>query len=425
MSNSCFALVDCNNFYASCEKLFRPDLRYRPVVVLSNNDGCVVARSKEAKALGIKMGVPAFQLQPLLKQHGVVSFSSNYALYADLSARVMSTLELLAPAVEVYSIDEAFLDLSGIPLPDPVQYGQLIRQRIAKWQGLSVCVGIAPTKTLAKLANHAAKTWPKTAGVVDLTAKARQRKLLALLPVGEIWGIGSKLSVRLQALGINTALQLADANPSFIRQQFSVVVERTVRELNGESCIALEEHAPTKKEIVSSRSFGERITALPLLEEAIAEYVARACQKLRQERQQALQLTVFLRTSPFSQQQQDPYYANSASARLVEPSADTRDFLQLAKALLQQIWRDGYRYAKAGVMLSDFYDEGVCQTSLFEPAADYAGKQKLMQTLDTLNHSGKGKVWFASQGINPSWTMKRQHLSPAYTTNWQQLPLVR
>ncbi|MCC5451843.1 translesion error-prone DNA polymerase V subunit UmuC [Rheinheimera sp. UJ51] len=423
MKASCFALVDCNNFYASCEKLFRPDLAHRPVVVLSNNDGCVVARSKEAKALGIKMGVPLFQINELIKQHRIVTFSSNYALYADLSARVMTTLELMAPAVEVYSIDEAFLDLSLLPHTELTQYGQIIRQRIAQWQGISVCVGIAPSKTLAKLANHAAKTWPKTQGVVDLTAVTRQRKLLALLPVGEVWGIGRQLSIRLQALGIHTALQLADANPSFIRQQFSVVVERTVRELNGESCIPLEEQPPTKKEIVSSRSFGERITAQPLLQEAIAEYVARACQKLRKERQHARQLTVFLRTSPFSKPQ-EPYYANSANATLGAPSADTRDFLPLANRLLQQIWRDGYRYAKAGVMLSDFYDEGVYQPSLFEPTASYHADPSLMQTLDRYNQSGKGKIWFASQGVKQSWAMKRQHLSPAYTTNWLQLPVV-
>lgn len=240
-----FALVDCNNFYASCEKLFRPDLADRAVVVLSNNDGCVVARSKEAKALGIKMGVPVFQIRELINKHKVVAFSSNYALYADMSARVMRTLEDMVPAVEVYSIDEAFVDLSGmansINLTD---FGQLIRQRIQQWIGITVCVGIAPTKTLAKLANHGAKSWPKTGGVVDLTSKERQRKLMALLPVNEVWGIGGRLTKRLDDIGIHTVLQLADAPTKLIRQQFSVVVERTVMELNGESCIELEDIPP-------------------------------------------------------------------------------------------------------------------------------------------------------------------------------------
>ncbi|WP_423187683.1 translesion error-prone DNA polymerase V subunit UmuC [Alishewanella sp. d11] len=428
--DSCFALVDCNNFYASCEKLFRPDLRHKAVVVLSNNDGCVVARSKEAKALGIKMGVPAFQIRQQLERGEVVAFSSNYALYADMSARVMTTLEQLAPAVEVYSIDEAFLDLSGlaacVSLPT---FGQQIRHSILQYQGINVCVGIAPTKTLAKLANYAAKKWPQTAGVVDLSDRDRQRKLLALLPVSEVWGIGSKLSVRLLKLGINTALELADANPAFIRQQFSVVVSRIVQELNGQSCLALEQVAPPKKEIVSSRSFGERITCKTQMQEAISDYVARACQKLRQEQQQAKQLSVFLRTSPFSDKQRDPFYANSISQALPCPSADTRVFLSLAKNLLEAIWCEGYRYAKAGVMLSDFYTEGVYQPSLF--TAETLGEtpppaynSKLMTTLDQLNQSGKGKVWFASQGMQQAWAMKRDMLSPQYTTRWSDLPRV-
>src|SRR5690554_435157 len=233
-----FALVDCNNFYASCEKLFRPDLKHVPVVVLSNNDGCVVARSREAKALGIKMGVPMFQIRDAIRQHGIVCFSSNYALYADLSQRVMSTLEALAPQVEVYSIDEAFLDLTGVDACIALDaFGLQVRQQVYQWTGITVCVGIAPTKTLAKLANHAAKSYPATGGVVDLTSPVRQRKLMALIPVSEIWGIGRKLTQRLETLGIKTALQLADADPQWIKRNFSVVVERTVRELNGQSCL--------------------------------------------------------------------------------------------------------------------------------------------------------------------------------------------
>lgn len=425
MTTPVFALVDCNNFYASCEKLFRPDLTDKPVVVLSNNDGCVVARSKEAKKLGIKMGVPVFQVRELMQKQGVVAFSSNYALYADMSQRVMSTLESLAPRVEVYSIDESFLDLTGVAFSQSLtDFGLQVRKVVHKWTGITVCVGIAPSKTLAKLANHAAKTWPKTGGVVDLTDKVRQRKLLALLPVDEVWGIGGKLTKRLQQLGINTALQLADADPEYIRQQFSVVVERTVRELNGESCIALEEMAPTKKQIVSSRAFGERITDKQQMREAISEYISRACKKLRQEQQTAKHLTVFLRTSPFSDK--DAPYSASKSIELDTPTSDTRIFLNHAMKLLDGLWLNGYRYAKAGVMLADFYDPGVYQPSLFdEPIVQKDTDQKLMQLIDTLNAKQGKTLWFASQGTKQEWSMKRELLSPAYTTNWQDLPLAK
>lgn len=423
MTAKTFALVDCNNFYASCEKLFRPDIKHAAVVVLSNNDGCVVARSKEAKTLGIKMGVPAFQIRELIETGQVLAFSSNYALYADMSARVMTTLEQLAPAVEVYSIDEAFLELTGVAhCANLTAFGQQVRQTIQRWIGITVCVGIAPTKTLAKLANHAAKKWQKAGGVVDLSCRERQRKLMSLLPVSEVWGIGGKLTLKLNQLGINTVLDLANAKPAFMRQQFSVVVSRIVQELNGESCLELEQVAPIKKEIVSSRSFGERITCKQQMQEAISEYVSRACLKLRQEHQVAKQLSVFLRTSPFSDKARDPYYANNISTTLVTPSADTRDFISLAKQLLHQIWRDGYRYAKAGVMLSDFYDEGVHQCSLFEPVVACNQSKALMSVMDQLNGSGKGKIWFASQGAKQDWAMKRGMLSPQYTTSWGDLP---
>ena len=422
----CFALVDCNNFYASCETLFRPDLKGLPIVVLSNNDGCVVARSKEAKAMGIKMGIPAFEVKSLIEQGQLLAFSSNYALYADISSRVMTTLEMLAPAVEVYSIDEAFLELTGVShCMDLTEFGQSVRSTIQKNIGMTVCVGIAPTKTLAKLANHAAKKWSKAGGVVDLTDKARQRRLMGLLLVGEVWGIGSKLSARLNKLGIQTVLDLADASPSFIKQQCSVVESRIVAELNGESCLALEQVAPTKKQIVSSRAFGERITCKVMMHEAIAEYISRACQKLRKEKQQAKQVTVFIRTSPFSDRQRDPYYANSISTTLTHPSNDTRDFLTVASRLLDKIWREGYRYAKGGVMLTDFYDEGVHQVDLFEPEPHSYHSKALMTVIDTINSKAGSKVWFASQGISQAWTMKRAMLSPQYTTKWTDLPVVK
>lgn len=419
-----FALVDCNNFYASCEKLFRPDLKDTPVVVLSNNDGCVVARSREAKSLGIKMGVPVFQIKAEMQRHGILAFSSNYALYADLSSRVMRTLEEMAPRVEVYSIDEAFLDLTGIESAiSLVEFGQQVRERIGHWIGISVCVGIAPTKTLAKLANHAAKKYPATQGVVDLTNPDRQRRLLALVPVDDVWGVGRRLSKRLNALGITTALDLANASPRAIRDQFSVVLERTVRELNGESCIELEEIPPTKKQIVCSRSFGVKVTHFEFLREAICEYATRATEKLRKEQQQAKVMTVFIRTSPFKDN--EPQYSNSASGELLIPSCDTRDFIELANHLLKRIWKDGFRYAKAGVMLSDFYDPGMFQPGLFDDVSTRSNSQQLMSVLDTINQSGAGKVFFAGQGTKKDWSMKREHLSPAYTTHWDQLPRVK
>lgn len=419
-----FALVDCNNFYASCEKLFRPDLKDSPVVVLSNNDGCVVARSREAKLLGIKMGVPVFQIKAEMQRHGILAFSSNYALYADLSSRVMRTLEEMAPRVEVYSIDEAFLDLTGIESAlSLVEFGQQVRERIGHWIGITVCVGIAPTKTLAKLANHAAKKYPATQGVVDLTNLDRQRRLLALVPVDDVWGVGKRLSKRLNALGITTALDLANASPRAIRNQFSVVLERTVRELNGESCIELEEIPPTKKQIVCSRSFGAKVTQFELLREAVCEYATRATEKLRKEQQQAKVMTVFIRTSPFKDN--EPQYSNSTSGELLIPSCDTRDFIELANHLLKRIWKDGFRYAKAGVMLSDFYDPGMFQPGLFDDVSTRSNSQQLMSVLDTINQSGAGKVFFAGQGTKKDWSMKREHLSPAYTTRWDQLPRVK
>lgn len=419
-----FALVDCNNFYASCEKLFRPDLKDTPVVVLSNNDGCVIARSREAKSLGIKMGVPVFQIKAEMQRHGILAFSSNYALYADLSSRVMRTLEEMAPRVEVYSIDEAFLDLTGIESAiSLVEFGQQVRERIGHWIGITVCVGIAPTKTLAKLANHAAKKYPATQGVVDLTNPDRQRRLLTLVPVDDVWGVGKRLSKLLNALGITTALDLANASPRAIRDQFSVVLERTVRELNGESCIELEEIPPTKKQIVCSRSFGAKVTQFELLREAVCEYATRATEKLRKEQQQAKVMTVFIRTSPFKDN--EPQYSNSASGELLTPSCDTRDFIELANHLLKRIWKDGFRYAKAGVMLSDFYDPGMFQPGLFDDVSTRSNSQQLMSVLDTINQSGAGKVFFAGQGTKKDWSMKREHLSPAYTTRWDQLPRVK
>ena len=423
-SANTFALVDCNNFYASCEKLFRPDLQCRPVVVLSNNDGCVIARSKEAKALGIKMGIPIFKIKQEIHAHNIKVFSSNYALYADISSRVMNTLETMAPKVEVYSIDEAFLDLTNTQSIIPLtEYGQNIKQVVGNWIGIPVCVGIAPSKTLAKLANYAAKKYSTTGGVVDLTQPQRQRRLMDLTPVEEIWGIGKRIAKNLRTMGVVTALDLADSNPTLIKQRFSVVVERTVRELNGESCIALDEVPATKKQIICSRSFGARVTTYTQMREAICEYTVRASEKLRGEKQKTKRVTVFIRTSPF--RTDIPQYANSASSQLVIATDNTRDLLELAVKLLKRIWRDNYQYAKSGIILSDFYDVEIYQPDIFDKIKSRSKTDKLISVMDQINHKDKGRLFFAGQGISKQWAIKRSYLSPAYTTRWKDIPKVR
>ncbi|EEA7885233.1 Y-family DNA polymerase [Salmonella enterica subsp. enterica] len=421
-----FALADVNSFYASCEKVFRPDLRDKPVVVLSNNDGCVIARSKEAKLLGIKMGVPWFQLKNTEFSVPVIAFSSNYELYASMSNRVMSHLEELAPRVEQYSIDEMFLDIRGIESCINYEvFGRQLRDHVKNGTGLIIGVGMGPTKTLAKSAQWASKEWSQFGGVLALTVdnKKRTEKLLSLQPIEEIWGVGGRISKKLNVMGIRNALQLAHANPAFIRKNSNVVLERTVRELNGESCISLEEAPPPKQQIVCSRSFGERITTYPAMRQAICQYAERAAEKLRGERQYCRHIAVFVKTSPFAVN--EPYYGNLSSEKLQTPTQDTRDIIAAAVRALDRIWVNGHRYAKAGCMLNDFTPTGISQLNLFDTALPRSNSDKLMKVLDGINHSGIGKVWFAGRGIAPEWQMKRELLSPAYTTRWSELPIAR
>ncbi|HBQ3200661.1 TPA: Y-family DNA polymerase [Klebsiella variicola subsp. variicola] len=420
-----FALVDVNSFYASCETIFRPDLQGRPVVVLSNNDGCIIARSAEAKKLGIKMGDPYFKCKDYFRQQGVVCFSSNYELYADMSNRVMTTLEEMCPRVEIYSIDEAFCDLTGVRNCRVLEeFGRELKDTVYRNTRLPVGVGIAQTKTLAKLANHAAKTWKATGGVVDLSNVERQRKLMALLAVDEVWGVGRRISKKLEAMGIKTVLQLADTDIRFIRKHFNVVLERTVRELRGEPCLGLEEFAPVKQEIVCSRSFGQRISTYEEMRQAICLYASRAAEKLRGEHQYCRFISAFVKTSPFALN--EPYYGNSTSVKLLTPTQDSRDIITAATKCLDAIWRDGHRYQKAGVMLGDFYSQGVAQLNLFDDNAPRQNSEKLMEVLDHLNaKDGRGTLYFAGQGIQSAWQMKREMLSPRYTTRFSDLPVVR
>ncbi|HGM5415805.1 TPA: translesion error-prone DNA polymerase V subunit UmuC [Serratia liquefaciens] len=419
-----FALVDVNSFYTSCETVFRPDLKGKPIVVVSNNDGCVISLSAEAKALGIKMGAPYFKIKEQLRRQQVSVFSSNYTLYADLSHRVMLTLIEMAPVVEIYSIDEAFIDVSGLSSSLSLStFGHQMRDRVLKNTGLTVGVGIAQTKTLAKIANFAAKKWRQTGGVVELSDPERLRKLLALVPVDEVWGVGRRIGKKLSFMGIETALQLADCSTWVIRKHFNVVLERTVRELRGESCLALDEFAPTKQQIICSRSFGHRITAYQDMRQAICTYAERAAEKLRAEKQFCCVISVFMRTSPHAEN--ETFYGPQASGRLAIPSNDTRDIIRVAVSALDRIWKDDFRYMKAGVMLSDFFSQGVAQLNLFDEHQPRPNSSELMQTLDRLNQSGRGTVWFAGQEIQKSWAMKREMLSPSYTTRYSDLPFVK
>ena len=419
-----FALVDVNSFYASCEMVFRPDLRGRPVVVLSNNDGCVIARNHEAKLLEIPMGAPYFKMKSQFERHQVAVFSSNYALYGDMSQRVMTLLEELSPAVYQYSIDEAFVNLSGIHRTEELEaFGRHVRSTLLQCTGLTVGVGIGPTKTLAKLANYAAKRWPKFEGVVDLSLQARQRKLLAKVAVGEIWGVGRRMAKKLNDMGITTALELAEMPASLIRKHFSVVMERTVRELRGESCLEPEEYMPTKQQIISSRSFSQKVSEYGPMREAICSHAVRAAERLRAQHQYCRYVSVFLKTSPFAGN--DVYYGNDAGTEIHIPTQDSRDIVAAAVKCLETIWREGHRYQKCGVMLGDFFSRGVAQLGLFDDYRPRANSEQLMEVLDFVNRREKGRRWFAGQGITRSWEMKRHRLSPAYTTRFSDLLRVK
>lgn len=417
------ALVDVNNFYVSCERVFNPSLEGKPVVVLSNNDGCAVARSNEVKALGVRMGEPWFKLKDLARQHGIVAYSSNYALYANMSNRVMKILSGFSPDHEVYSIDECFLDLTGFQHLDLTDYGQTIRQRIRQWTGLPVCVGIGPTKTLAKLANHIAKKNPEFNGVCDLNAMSAEASAswLSRIEAGEVWGIGRKLAPRLAEMGIHTVLDLKDADPVMMRTRFSVVMEKTIRELNGVVCIDLEEMAAPKKQIISSRSFGIAVTDLDSLMESVTLYISTAAEKLRRQQSYAGVVSVSIRTSPFNERA--PYYANSMSIPLPSPTDDTMRLVKAALWGLKRLYRPGYKYQKAGVMLTELVPSAGRQRGLFEEtSATDVRKAKLMKVMDEVNRDmGKRTLIIASQGMSQPWKMKQGNKSPSYTTKWAEI----
>lgn len=416
------ALIDCNNFYVSCERVFNPKLRGKPVVVLSNNDGCAVARSNEAKALGVPMGAPWFKLKDLAKQHGIIAYSSNYALYADMSNRVMSILRQFSPAQEVYSIDESFLDLTGFARRDLVAYGHKIRSTILQGTGLPVCVGIASTKTLAKLANHCAKKRPEFDGVCNFNVmnKRQLNDILASIEVDEIWGVGRKLAPRLSALGFKTVLDLKHANPEILRQNFSVVMEKTIRELNGTVCIEMEEIAPPKKQIVSSRSFGSPVTDIEGLSESISLYTSRAAEKLRRQESYAGSIYVFIRTSPF--REKDRQYSNGMTVPLPSPTNNTAKLVSMAMWALKKIYRPDYNYAKAGIMLSELVPAAGIQGDMFSNMQPNSKSERLMNAMDAINRKmGKESLKLASEGFRRPWAMKQERKSQCFTTRWDEL----
>lgn len=422
----CIALVDCNNFYVSCERVFDPRLRERPVVVLSNNDGCVVSRSNEAKTLGIAMGAPWFQVREQAERHGVIALSSNYALYGDMSARVMEILGQFTPQQEVYSIDECFLGLDGFSHLDLVAHGQRVRNHVRLCTGIPVSVGIAPTKTLAKLANHVAKQYPEFAGVCDFTRYTADEldTLLESIAVGEVWGVGPRITRQLQAMGIQSVQDLRRADGEWVRQRVSVVLARTVAELNGSACIELERGTRNKQQIITSRSFGQPVTTLADMREAVSSYASRAAEKLRRQGSLAGSVGVYVETNSFKPN--EPQHTRSTVVALSQPTDDTLRLVGAALHGLQAIFRPGCRYRKAGVLLTGLEDRGRRQAMLFATPAPDERATRLMQAIDRINaRLGKDRVASAATGIRKTWQMRQLHKSPGYTTDWNDLPLAR
>lgn len=412
-----FGLIDCNSFYASCERVFRPDLAKVPIVVLSNNDGCVIARSYDAKPY-VKMGEPYFQIKNKLKQHGIVPFSSNYVLYGDMSERVMTLIESMVPAVEVYSIDEAFADLTGINDLDGL--GRKIRSQVLRCTGIPVGVGIARTKTLAKLANYTAKRLQgQTGGVVNICDPIKRDWVLRNTDVAEVWGVGRRMKVHLDGMGIKTAMDLAKADPWTLRKNFSVVIEKTARELAGTPCLELDEPDPPKQEICCSRMFGKRLTQLPPIKEAVATYMMRASEKLRAQRSLCKKIRVSIRTGMFNPD--EAKYANGVVIDLPYPTDDVRLLTTAAVDALDCVFRPGFSYSKAEVLLLNLCQQGEYTDDLFA-ISQPTDATRVMAVLDEINGRwGRGTLRSASVPRNPDWGMRREMMSQSYTTRLDQL----
>jgi DNA polymerase V len=426
-----FALVDVNNFYVSCERVFAPKLEDVPMVVLSNNDGCAVARSAEVKALGVKMGTPWFQMKELAKQHGIQAYSSNYTLYGDMSSRVVEVLRKFTPNLEVYSIDESFLQIETVlkQHADPTSLGQIIKQAVKDTTGLPVCVGIGASKTLAKLANHLAKKNPQFTGVCDISAMPKEMlyQWMAETPVGEVWGIGGKTAKKLKELKIYSIFDLVQISPQTMRQQFGVVMERICYELRGVSCLQLEEVAPAKQQIISSRSFGKPVTSMEEVAESVATHAARGAEKLRSQKSVTGALTVFVQTN--SHKPFEPQHHQSITVALADPSDNTLTLTSAALKGLKQIYKPGFKYKKAGVILNLLADKPTMQQSLFDDMEVKGKSAGLMKAMDSINSRfGNAVVRSAAAGTKETkqdWQMKSGNKSPNYTTRWDELPVVR
>ena len=416
-----FALVDCNNFYASCERLFRPELEGKPIVVLSNNDGCVIARSNEAKALGIPMGAPEFKYRKQMKEQGINVFSSNYPLYGDLSARIMSVLNQLSPTLEIYSIDEAFADMRGYSNFDLYTHGLEVRETVLQWIGIPVSIGFANTKTLSKIANRVAKKSPKAKGVFVLENQKQIDSVLKKVAIGDVWGVGRKWSESLKHSGIKSAYDLSKADSTWIRRKYSVVLQRTARELNGESCISIED-LPEKKQLLVSRSFKARVTNYHHLRSLLSGYIARACEKLRKQGSVAQSITVFIHTSPFSK---GNGYSNSKTIHLGQYTADTGTFIKMGIYALERIFKDGYEYQKAGVMLFDIVPDTYQQLRLFQREKYNLEARKRMKLLDHINNKYGSQTLRLASESKKRWHMNQNYLSQGYTTRWSELLIVR
>jgi DNA polymerase V len=416
-----FALVDCNNFYASCERVFQPKLEGRPIVVLSNNDGCVIARSNEAKALGIAMGTPYFKIEKFAEQNGVAVFSSNYALYGDMSRRVMQVLAGFAPNVEIYSIDECFLDLSSMP-GELTAYALEISRTVRRWTGIPVSIGIAPTKTLAKIANRLAKKGASPDGpVLEWNKVASPETTLAAVSVEDVWGVSTRWGEKLRKLGIKNAQALREADPKRLRQHFGVVMERIGWELRGLSCIPLESTPPPRKQILTSRSFGVKLTELDDLRAAVSAFAARSGEKLRAQGLCAQALCVFIHTSPFDLSQ--PRYANAVTITFDQPSQDSAYLIRCAVRGLGRIFRPGFAYQRAGVLLLDLLPAGTGQFSLFARETEETRRSgQLMETMDKINRVyGRQTIRYAGEALSGRWRMRQRLKSPSYTTDWGEL----
>jgi DNA polymerase V len=417
-----FGLIDCNNFYVSCERVFRPDLEGKPVIVLSNNDGCAVSRSAEARPW-VAMGDPVFKIREIIKREKISVFSSNYALYGSFSEKVTSTLLTMVPTIETYSIDESFLNLGEFSEREVEPLARELRERVHRWVGIPTCVGIAPTKTLAKVANFIAKKRSQYRGVCDLRSSRVRAELLSTVPVDEVWGIGSASAAKLASIGVQTAADLAALDPDNARALLTVTGGRTVYELRGISCLPLELMEPTRKGIAVTRSFGAPVTSWQEMREAIASYATRAAEKMRRYKVAAEIIFVFMHTNTFNN---DPFYSNGASARFAETTNDTGEVVALAARLGERLWRDGFRYSKCGVMITELLPETIRQPALWGEL-DREKRERAWKTMDKLNATlGRDTVRILGAGPkDAAWRLRAEHCSPRWTTRWDELPRVR